>query len=383
MPTGAPVLDQCLLARELEQLVPLLCAHATCDHEVARAAWQRMAADPSWSGVVARSGLPLATWRGRLDDTFATHVPCAPPFTVVGVDGSQIYPERHRRSTCFLINTGVASLTYDGARSRAQLSSSPKVFTGTTADVGDGHELWPSADYVNCLRQEYELSIGRAVLGELVEYDRNCRSILLFDGPLIFWNFETHFSVFRERFLPTYCATLEKLCDCRKAYAGYVSCPRTTDLVALLRFSVEDRIPSKTSGVLWPDLIDADIAHFFVRPMFRSQVFKHPSGSYVSYPEAVHPHFFYLETGDEIVRVEIPAWIAENDEHVDDIASLILDNTFKGGGYPVALAEAHEQAVVRSADRELFYHLMHQRDIRHRASTGLSCKELKKRFPCV
>ena len=37
---------------------------------------------------------------------------------------------------------------------------------------------------------------------------------------------------------------------------------------------------------------------------------------------------------------------------------IIFDQTVKGGGYPVALTEAHEQAVVREADRLYFYQML-------------------------
>ena len=38
--------------------------------------------------------------------------------------------------------------------------------------------------------------------------------------------------------------------------------------------------------------------------------------------------------------------------------ALCFDQSCKGDGYPVALAEAHEQAIVRGAERAAFFHLM-------------------------
>jgi len=64
--------------------------------------------------------------------------------------------------------------------------------------------------------------------------------------------------------------------------------------------------------------------------------------------------FFYLKAGDEIARVEIPQWVAERDELVDMVHALALDQCRRGLGYPVALMEAHERAVVTAADREAF-----------------------------
>jgi hypothetical protein len=65
-------------------------------------------------------------------------------------------------------------------------------------------------------------------------------------------------------------------------------------------------------------------------------------------------HFFYMRVGREIARVEIPRWVAEDAAMVNLTHTLIYDQCMKGQGYPVALARAHEQAIVRAADRRAF-----------------------------
>jgi hypothetical protein len=68
-------------------------------------------------------------------------------------------------------------------------------------------------------------------------------------------------------------------------------------------------------------------------------------------------YFCYVHVGTEIARVEVPAWVAENPEKLDSALSLMLAQVQKGYGYPVALAEAHNQAVVRGGDRARFFAL--------------------------
>jgi len=97
------------------------------------------------------------------------------------------------------------------------------------------------------------------------------------------------------------------------------------------------------------------------------------------YPDALHPHFFYLHVGDEIGRVEIPGWIAADEILVNHVASLILDQSIKGAGYPVALAEAHEQAVVKGPDRDFFYHALYKEGMVHDRALSPSGKVLRKR----
>jgi hypothetical protein len=55
----------------------------------------------------------------------------------------------------------------------------------------------------------------------------------------------------------------------------------------------------------------------------------------------------------------------------------------KGYGYPVVVAEAHEQAVVKGADREFFYHLITKFGIEQRRRTVTSQKSSKKRVVAV
>ncbi|MFM7546715.1 MAG: nuclease, partial [Synechococcales cyanobacterium] len=60
--------------------------------------------------------------------------------------------------------------------------------------------------------------------------------------------------------------------------------------------------------------------------------------------------------------------------------SLTLAQVIKGFGYPVALAEAHNQAVVRGGDRSRFFALLEQQMIKAGLQKiGTSYKEARKR----
>ena len=69
-------------------------------------------------------------------------------------------------------------------------------------------------------------------------------------------------------------------------------------------------------------------------------------------------YFYYLNTGDEIARMELPQWVAMNSDLLELSHSLILDQIRRGLGYPAAIGEAHEQAVVTGRDREAFKQLL-------------------------
>ena len=61
-----------------------------------------------------------------------------------------------------------------------------------------------------------------------------------------------------------------------------------------------------------------------------------------------------MRVGREIARVELPRWVADDRAQVGLVHALVYDQCMRGQGYPVALARAHEQAIVRAADRRAF-----------------------------
>jgi hypothetical protein len=67
--------------------------------------------------------------------------------------------------------------------------------------------------------------------------------------------------------------------------------------------------------------------------------------------------FFYLRAGDDIARVELPLWAASQPQ-LDRLHATLVDQCLRCGGYPRALQEAHEQAVISGADRQAFARLL-------------------------
>jgi hypothetical protein len=90
-------------------------------------------------------------------------------------------------------------------------------------------------------------------------------------------------------------------------------------------------------------------------------------------------NFFYLRTDGEIARVEIPQWVAQDKDLLNLTHGLVLDQCRRGQGYPVALSEAHEQAVVTGADRESFWQLVESLLIGEHLPTPTSAKSFSKR----
>ena len=95
----------------------------------------------------------------------------------------------------------------------------------------------------------------------------------------------------------------------------------------------------------------------------------------------------HLATG-LIGELEMPEWVATGgDEHgpwLDLVHAVLLDQCEKGGGYPIVLQEAHERAVVRTREKEMFYSILaRQARGAGAAAPTYSGKSASKRMPRV
>ena len=372
------MLDRSKLMRELENVSARLFIDLSGEFDSARAVWQSITDNQAFLAAVSEANfhLPLPLWQGKLGSTIPVDPHRIATSTLVAVDGSQIYPDRHQGSSCFLINIGSVVLSYGMLDRRVSFSSEPQVFVGDDESYVHGSLV----DFVNCRREELEFDAGLSLMNSLKP---RCapdeRLLLLVDGSLIFWHLEAKDPVVRMTFLSRYCASLEALYMNQHGCAGYISLPKNKDLVNLIRFAIHAGMYHGAVSESLEHILDVNIGSFFLSPNTRTIVFKHQAKFCDLYPSTIRPYFFYIHVGSEIARVEIPAWIALNECYVDDIASMILDNSLKGRGYPVALAEAHEQAVVKGPDRDFFYHLIQKVGFDSHRTILISQKSAKKK----
>lgn len=343
---------------------------------IARASWQRLAADPTFIFKIREINSPwlLPSWQGAVD-AIETISSIDEPYQVVSVDGSQIYPDRHQGSSCYLINIGTVHLLYKDQAS-VQFDSKPYVYAGRQED-----ELTESpTDLVNAKRQELELQTGLILCSKLFEQS-GLKQAFLFDGSLIFWHLASQSSDLKESYMNRYLAIMYQLYQKRILHGGYISLPKSKELVNLIRielcnFMIEGCIDYKQVD----HIVDSTVAGFFLKSGQRTTVFKSNALICNQYPPLLIPYFFYMHVGHEIARIEIPTWIAQDEQYVSLIAQIMFDQATKGGGYPVALAEAHEQAVVKGPDREFFYQMLQKLAIDHKQQQHISQKSSKKRI---
>jgi GNAT superfamily N-acetyltransferase len=309
--------------------------------------------------------------------------PPTPPadFCVAAVDGSHIDVDRHVPGRSFLINSGVAVLTY-GSRPDARLSSRPRLYARddelVIRDDATYREQPIEGAVLGAKRTVEEIKALAQVVAEL---PKGVPTLALMDGSLVMLGLVGLLNqdfVLRELVEEGFVGALEQLRSMAEdrplAVASYISLPGHAEVVRDLRemvCSYDEADDEYRCGLRGPGrrpcggciggVLDRDVYSRLLEPGERSAVFPTTTTPAVArYYQGNDVHFFYVNVGEEVGRVEVPSWVAEDGDALGLVHSLIVDQCHRGGGYPVGLMEAHEQAVVTGADRRYFVQLMEQ-----------------------
>ncbi len=399
------MLDLAALYDDLQALA----ARAVTDH--ADRAARRQGAVDAWH-VAAADPEP---WRQRAADARTTWLiadlfeppgqvhpvtPAPERYTVAAADGSQIFPDRHGPADGYLINLGQVVLRY-GDQPGARLQSEPHL-------IFDEADLYHGEAGERRAARAEEVGIHRAVmeLEALLALAAECpdRPLLaLGDGTLIPWAMLGDDDPWRQAMLDRYAAALSGFRELGVPLAGYTSRSGASEVVALLRTALCDQ-RQVACGVcphlqaLGPSprladlaglpcgeplgLGDADLFGHLLRPGQRSPFFASRSRAW-SPMGGDRLVFCYLPLGEEVGRLELPAWVAAEPALRDLTVAVAADQAAKGQGYPVALTEAHEQAVVRGPERAAFAQLLEQALVKAGLPVRASRKSRAKQRPGV
>ncbi len=303
------------------------------------------------AGGAAPYALPLTDE----EDLTATLPPPAPaPGVVIAVDGSSITPDRFATLRCYAINIGHAVLPY-GVAYDASLDA--------VVEVGLDGDLFADAPAMRQAPRGFATSLLRDVR----ELERGVElvmpaaaaapSVLLIDGTLLPWDLHTR-QASDEALEPYRRRTTDALdqlrgCGANLSVGAYISASAAREVVASLAVLVPppDDAPPLTDGAVFRTLL---------APGGRSALFRSHSSRPGRVEELLPGHevaCFYLRIGDDVARVELPVWAATTDQ-VERLHAAIVDQCERCEGYPRALQEAHEQAVISGSDREQFDRLV-------------------------
>ncbi len=343
------------------------------------------------------------TWSDRLIfraatpvEPLNTRIELQPPpasHSVFATDGSQISPSHHEIAYCYLINIGRIMLHY-GQNLHPLLDTLPEIYY-------KAEDLYVSRQWG--IRIEEWMGYRRSasevqVLAEMActwvkppGAHMNIPNLAMTDGSLIYWFLETLPVDARNQILTPILTAWEELRQTKIPVLGYVSASRSIEAVNFLRFLActyenpncvafcnqeEDKTPCQ---VIEP-IRDANLWSHLLQPGQRGPLWRSNSRILDLYDDYHRVYFCYVHVGTEIARIEIPAWVAEDESLLNQALSITLAQVNKGFGYPVALAEAHNLAVVKGGDRTRFFALLEEQMIRAGLkNVGTSYKETRKR----
>jgi len=295
-------------------------------------------------------GIPCSP--GKINHHRATEdIPLA-DLVLIGVDGSQIYPDRHALILYYVLQVGALIFRYDG--------NTPTVHTREwlcydEADLYDDRGYLIDGETLGMERMVKEME----VLADLVEQERRSTAgpvFALSDGPLL-WPYvergnrtSTHVSA--------YLGALRNVQQAGGIPVGYVDRPGGRPLLDLLwasRLAPEELIarieenPLKTlsdSGLMLEVLEPGAWTPWYTRATATNR--RHAG-------DGQEIWFCYANLGTQhspaIARIEVPAWAAGQDVMMTALQAALRHQGAVLDGYPYVLARAHEEALVTTQDK--------------------------------
>lgn len=326
----------------------------------------------SWTGAA------LAPGRHALPLTMAIDAPdCPDAVTVIGVDGSQITPNRHHGELYYLINAG-GIVVQSGTGAAPQCSRLPKLHF-------DEESLFPNEELilpgVVNMERDWLMMDHLAALVEsyaaLAEHLLSPSVVALVDGPLLLWGHQRSqapYQLYREEDLAAYLNPLGRVRRAGAAPCGYIDCSGSRGVMRLLSLAALDLAPGEvltadcfqTAEECLQGVVDRDVYAHVLRPGQRSALFVTQSPINAQYGHKGHEvWFFYLNVSPReadgasgewqtIARVELPAWAAQAETLLNLMHAVLYAQcqVVPGCPYPYVLLRADELARIDSLDKD-------------------------------
>ncbi|NPV87876.1 MAG: DNA double-strand break repair nuclease NurA [Anaerolineae bacterium] len=285
--------------------------------------WRRLGAVGSQSDMQKRleqaehylGAVPTAEQTDSSFPAIEQSLPC------IGIDGSQVYPDE---KSPVLWAYAQAIAFRQGHMDHLLL---PRFWGDVEAPLPESAPSWLDAE-----RTLLEMEAAYQAAQRWPDH------LILLDNPLIAWFDYYQNAEYLKRYL-----SLLKNCFPRWL-AGVVSSPRSTLLVDLIRAA------DCSNPQAWKrqpnDVSDTALIRHGIPVGRRSALFKHAPARNRPYQAAeTAVYFFFIRlTEKEVVRVEIPQWLAQP-ETVEQVHASALADSFSLG-YSYALTQAHRMVVI-------------------------------------
>ncbi|MEM7801999.1 MAG: DNA double-strand break repair nuclease NurA, partial [Chloroflexota bacterium] len=296
------------------------------------------------NGLPLNQPLPLA----------AKHLPDIA--TIVAVDGSQIVPDRHGAFIYYLINTGGIAY-HHGQRRAPDTFSDAELFFPLLDDKKS--DLFASATEVGVKRDIAEIN---RLAEKSLEHRSGAGPVLaIMDQRLLYVPIGDIPPQVKRDIIQQWQAGMEKVEASGGVLVGFIDRPGKSRVVTMLRALHPDWSPQEVNDLGdWEGLTDAMLFSQLLGPGERSPLFvdlSHANHRFKQESPNNEICFFFLNSSQKedqpnIVRVDLPLWVAQNRETVGMIHALLYDQCTILGGNPYVIARAHEEAVVSRRDQQ-------------------------------
>ncbi|OQY87679.1 MAG: hypothetical protein B6D38_11630 [Anaerolineae bacterium UTCFX1] len=285
----------------------------------------------------------------NLDSSFDVQ-PVPVSSTLIAADGSQINPDRHAALQYYAINVGAIAMQVGSG-------NTPEVFTDTKLHMLDEFEDTFFSDSQVALQRDV------AERKKLLEVAKNFSVpiIALTEGQLELWGaVDSDNSRDFEKSLQDYLDALKEMENQQVITSGYVDKPGANWVVRLLEIATipQNELINLKKHRPFLGVTDLWLFSKILGKHARSAVFKLQARSSEKYKDSLSIHFFYLNVGDEkkpkIARVDIPLWVAKNQDALNNLHCVLIEQAKIMGNepFPYLLHRAHEIAVVTHKEKE-------------------------------
>jgi len=307
-------------------------------------------------------------WKNRHDamewvDSVLSGVPAG------AVDGSQIYSDKNYEIPLAVIQTSsVFNMhTKDGdhyQKTEAAIITPSEFESASVYSFGK--------EYVDARRFLMECE----TIIKLME--QHTKLYVLLDGALII----SHINVLNRNIREIYTGAMMKLLAASKKtqnpVIGYIDTTMSHDITLMMHFISGLKKTKLSDTRLFSHLKWGERTASFLcdRDDRRGDEARSVLDNYGEFRNDVA--FFYIKSGEGLpARVEFPAWVLEKGE-VDKIANIIRAECIIRGNYPDILMRAHEAAVIRMSEHELFYGMFDNFCKAHGIKANKSAKQFHK-----
>lgn len=307
--------------------------------------------------------------------------------TIVACDGSQIVPDRHAPFLYYLINTGVIAY-YHGSGRPPSVFSSPVLAYPRDEDRDETDRFTLNSALVGLYRDRLEID---SLAKTIVQTDPWAGpKLAILDQRLLYWPASGIPERVSKEVQASWQQSMTAIRENGAWLAGFIDRPGKRSVLSLLQTL---DIAQPTVNI--DDLYDLPSFHFLTdidlyAPMLqqgeRSPVFVEISRLNTQFCSS-DPHnevcFFYLRTGHgdrQLARVDIPMWVAKDEDNVAAVHALINDQCQILGNYPYVITRADEIAVIGRREQEELEHMIALRLAEQGIETHITSKQQSKDY---